>query len=127
MGFSTNGHGVLGQSDGAGTGLVGTSRSGIGVFGKGGNLAGFFEGNVEITGSLSIQGVNIQTLLQSVTAIDTRVNSLQQQVNSLLQLQQQANSLQQQLENLRQKHEQDIQGIAQSLITLAQRVTNLGG
>jgi hypothetical protein len=53
VGISTNGNGMWGQTDGAGTGVVGTSKSGIGVHGAGGRLAGLFEGNVEVTGDLS--------------------------------------------------------------------------
>lgn len=52
VGISTNGNGVWGQTDGAGIGVLGSSKSGIGVYGAGGKLAGFFEGNVEVTGDL---------------------------------------------------------------------------
>jgi hypothetical protein len=62
-GFSTSGDGVVGmtvngsqavwgQTDTAATGVLGTSGHGVGVWGKGGRLAAFFEGNVEITGDL---------------------------------------------------------------------------
>jgi len=54
VGISTNGNGVWGQTDGRGVGVLGTSAHGIGVYGKGGRLAGFFEGNVEITGDLNL-------------------------------------------------------------------------
>jgi hypothetical protein len=54
VGISTNGNGVWGQTDGRGVGVLGTSAHGIGVYGKGGRLAGFFEGNVEITGDLNM-------------------------------------------------------------------------
>jgi hypothetical protein len=36
---------------------LGTSKSGVGVHGKGGRLAGFFDGNVEVTGRLKIPGL----------------------------------------------------------------------
>ena len=52
VGVSTNGTGVWGQTDGAGIGVAGSSKNGIGVHGKGGRLAGFFDGDVEITGDL---------------------------------------------------------------------------
>lgn len=52
VGISTTGNAVWGQTDGAGIGVLGTSAHGVGVHGKGGRLAGFFEGNVEVTGDL---------------------------------------------------------------------------
>lgn len=54
VGISTNGNGVWGQTEGSGVGVLGTSKSGIGVFGKGGKLAGFFEGDVEVTGDIRL-------------------------------------------------------------------------
>ena len=54
VGISTEGNGVWGQTDGAGTGVLGTSKNGIGVYGKGGKLAGFFEGDVIVTGDLQL-------------------------------------------------------------------------
>lgn len=55
--FGTNdkGFGVVGVSDGS-TGVMGESKSGIGVHAKGGRLAGMFEGNVEMTGNLTVAG-----------------------------------------------------------------------
>jgi hypothetical protein len=53
-GISTKGHGVAGHSDGEGIGVIGTSKSGVGVHGKGGRLAGFFEGDVEVTGDIRL-------------------------------------------------------------------------
>ena len=55
VGISTNGNGVWGQTEGAGVGVLGTSKSGTGVYGKGGRLAGFFEGDVEVTGDIRLQ------------------------------------------------------------------------
>jgi hypothetical protein len=54
VGVSTNGHGIWGQTEGAGTGVIGTSKSGVGVHGKGSRLAGFFEGDVEVTGDIRL-------------------------------------------------------------------------
>jgi hypothetical protein len=54
VGISTKGNGVWGQTDGAGHGVLGTSKGGIGVYGKGGRLAGFFEGDVEVTGDIRL-------------------------------------------------------------------------
>jgi hypothetical protein len=49
---SANDSGVFGQNDGSGNGVAGFSQNGIGLFGKGGSLAGRFEGDVEVTGHL---------------------------------------------------------------------------
>jgi hypothetical protein len=54
MGISTSGNGVWGQTTGSGDGVLGTSALGVGVHGKGGRLAGLFEGDVEVTGDLRL-------------------------------------------------------------------------
>jgi hypothetical protein len=46
--------GVYGASNAGGTGVAGESNTGIGVHGKGGRLAGFFEGDVEVTGDVRL-------------------------------------------------------------------------
>ncbi len=48
-----------GEALAAGTGVIGTSVSGIGVLGKGGRLAGRFEGAVEVTGNIHLAGVDV--------------------------------------------------------------------
>jgi hypothetical protein len=50
-----DGVGLVAQSA-SGDGVFGISQSGIGVHGKGGKLAGQFEGDVQITGTLSVAG-----------------------------------------------------------------------
>jgi hypothetical protein len=50
----TGGAGVWGEHKGGGSGVVGVSQSGAGVYGKGGRVAAFFEGDVEITGDLRL-------------------------------------------------------------------------
>jgi hypothetical protein len=52
-GQSINSDGVVGNSD-SGEGVIGLSNKGIGVHGKGGRLAGFFEGDVEVTGDIRL-------------------------------------------------------------------------
>jgi len=47
-----NNAGVFGTNDGAGFGVTGVSPNGIGVSGKGGKLAGRFEGDVEVWGDI---------------------------------------------------------------------------
>jgi hypothetical protein len=48
------GAGVWGEHKGAGSAVVGISNSGTGIYGKGGRLAGYFEGDVEVTGDLRL-------------------------------------------------------------------------
>ena len=48
------GAGVCGEHKAGGSGVVGISDSGIGILGKGGHLAGRFEGDVEVTGDLRL-------------------------------------------------------------------------
>ncbi len=51
---TTGGAGVWGEHKGGGSGVVGISNSGAGVYGKGGRVAGFFEGDVEVTGDIRL-------------------------------------------------------------------------
>jgi hypothetical protein len=67
----------------AGDAVFGSSQTGIGVHGKGGHLGGYFEGNVAITGDLSVQGVSIQVWAQRVVHLEQLVAQLQQQVSAL--------------------------------------------
>lgn len=71
-GISRNGTGVSGESD---------SAFGIGVHGKGGRLAGLFEGNVEVTGSLTVRGADLSTLLDRINRL---AESLQNSANENL-------------------------------------------
>lgn len=54
MCHNPNGGGVFGTNDVGGSGVIGVSDSGIGVSGKGGRLAGRFEGDVEVTGDIRL-------------------------------------------------------------------------
>jgi hypothetical protein len=54
VGISKQNTGVLGISEAGGAGVIGESASGVGVHGKGGRLAGFFEGDVEVTGDIRL-------------------------------------------------------------------------
>lgn len=63
-GQSTENHAIVGTSKGTGAGVFGIAEKGngveghstnqIGVFGKGGRLAGKFEGDVEVTGDIRL-------------------------------------------------------------------------
>lgn len=63
-------------------GVVGESvdADGIGVFGKGGGLAGFFEGDVTITGKLNHGGFDA---FQQINSLKEQLSTLQTQVNGL--------------------------------------------
>jgi hypothetical protein len=130
------GDGVKGHASGQGKAAVcgfHLTNKGPGIFGKG-SPAGHFEGNVVVTGSLTVQGADLGNLLQRVGRLEQqgasagqvaqRVGNLETRINTL---QQQVNNLQQQLAALQQKQAEDVQGIAVSLATLAARVTALGG
>ena len=54
VGISKTSTGVLGISEASGDGVLGQSATGIAVHGKGGRLAGFFEGDVEVTGDIRL-------------------------------------------------------------------------
>jgi hypothetical protein len=54
VGISKVSTGVLGISEAGGVGVSGVSGAGVGIFGKGGRLAGFFEGDVEVTGDIRL-------------------------------------------------------------------------
>lgn len=56
VGISKQSTGVFGFSEASGDGVLGQSTSGVGVHGKGGRLAGLFEGNVEVTGNIEVTG-----------------------------------------------------------------------
>ncbi|WHZ26427.1 MAG: hypothetical protein OJF51_001222 [Nitrospira sp.] len=51
---TTGGAGIWGEHKGGGSGVAGISASGAGVYGKGGRVAGFFEGDVEVTGDIRL-------------------------------------------------------------------------
>ena len=48
------GAGLWGVHKGSGNAVVGISDSGTGIYGKGGRLAGYFEGDVEVTGDIRL-------------------------------------------------------------------------
>lgn len=49
-----NNAGVFGTNDKGGFGVIGVSEQGIGISGRGGRLAGRFEGDVEVTGDIRL-------------------------------------------------------------------------
>jgi hypothetical protein len=98
------GPGIHAESTGSSPALDGVAvGNGAGVYAKslGGGPAAFLDGNVDITGNLTIQGVSIQTWLQRIIALEQQHDQLVRRVNEIYE------------------------GTAQSLITLAARVTAL--
>lgn len=74
-GTSVEGTGTEGWSTN-GTGVFATSQNGVAIYGKGGKLAGFFEGDVEVTESLTVKGVSIHALLQRIIQLEEAVSAL---------------------------------------------------
>lgn len=53
-----NNGGLFGTNDKGGFGVIGVSEQGIGISGRGGRLAGRFEGDVEVTGDIRLTGAD---------------------------------------------------------------------
>jgi len=73
-GVSNTWHGVASESQ--------TTTGGAGVYGKG-VRARYFEGNVDIMGNLTIQGVSIQLWLQRIIHLEQEIAVLKQRVATL--------------------------------------------
>jgi hypothetical protein len=85
---SASDSGVYGLCNGNGNGVAGISDSGTGVYAKGGRFAGFFEGNVAVTGNLVVKGTDISTLISQVQSLGNlvgRVQGLEGRVQTLEQ------------------------------------------
>lgn len=74
--------GVIGTNTGDGNGVLAQSATGVGLAAKGGRLAGFFDGNVDITGKLTVAGRQFASQEQ-ITVLHQQVTGLQQQVANL--------------------------------------------
>ncbi|MBM7440696.1 hypothetical protein [Streptomyces sp. HB132] len=115
--FSVGGHGVYGTCD-DGTGVVATVKKGTGLYAHADNgRAALLDGHVEVNGKLNVAGTDVLDTLHQMAGLQQAVSGLQQQISGM----------QQQLTALQSKHTTDVEGIATSLITLAQRVSALGG
>lgn len=77
--------GVFGTNDKGGFGVIGVSEKGIGISGKGGKLAGQFEGNVEVTGSLFVGGVNVAAQLQRIQQLEQQLEQQGADVRQLVE------------------------------------------
>jgi hypothetical protein len=54
----SEGAGVWGEHRGSGNGVLATSAQGVGIYAKGQRLAGFFEGDVEVTGDIRLNNAD---------------------------------------------------------------------
>jgi hypothetical protein len=97
---TTGGAGVMGEHKNGGVGVLGVSEkeNGIGVLGRGKRLAGLFEGEVSITGNLTLQGVSIQTWLQRIVQLEQQATSAGQLVQRINSLEQKVTALQSQVD-----------------------------
>jgi hypothetical protein len=90
-GFSQSRNGVFGQSE-TGSGLHGYSKRQFGIYARSdAGTAGFFEGNVTVTGKLEVQGVNVTDLIHRIQQLEAK---LQQATQAALAAQQAANAVQ---------------------------------
>ena len=122
--LNANHGGVVGVSLAVGGhGVYGTCDNGIGVIGKGGQLAGRFEGDVEVTGNLTLQGVSI---LPRIVAVEQQVASLPTQ-QTVTQLQQQVTALQNQLNTAVSNLQGRVTLAEVAISDLKARVERLGG
>jgi hypothetical protein len=72
--------GVWGEHKGAGVGVKAVSNTGVGLIAFSNGTAAIFQGNVDITGSLTVQGTNVSALagrIQAVEALTGRVQALE--------------------------------------------------
>jgi hypothetical protein len=135
--FSTTNEAVHAETQSAGTAAIAAynanpAGTGAAIFAKKEGTqghAGFFHGKVWVSDELAVGGglkvggvpidagqvANVGPLMQRVTQLESRVGTLQQQLAGL----------QQQVTELKAKQATDVAGIAQSLVTLANRCTAL--
>jgi len=86
-----NASGVFGANNGGGNGVAGISERGIGVFAKGGLLAGFFDGNAEVTGHLKVNGQDLSDQIAQLRATlgdgnQGPLSRLDNRINTILQI-----------------------------------------
>ena len=102
------------------------TNKGPGIFGKG-SPAGLFEGDVAITGNLTLQGVSIQTWLQRIVQLEQQGASAGQLVQRVSSLEQQVAALQNQLNTAVSNLTGRVTQAEVAISDLKFRVTQLGG
>jgi hypothetical protein len=78
-GRSAKGDGVVGVATANGkSGVAGVNEGdgGVGIYGRGQRLAGLFDGNVDIIGSLSVEGLDIKDWLNRIETLERYVLEL---------------------------------------------------
>lgn len=93
------GDGVKGHASALGkSGVAGfhLTNKGPGIFGKG-SPAGLFEGNVVVTGSLTVQGVDLSALVQRIAQLEQQGANVGQLVQRLSSLEQKVAALESQI------------------------------
>lgn len=81
IGVAKTNTGVGGNST-SGTGVFAGSETGFALHAKGGRLAALFEGNVDITGTLNVQGLSFQALVRHIQHLEQQINDLKQRLGS---------------------------------------------
>jgi hypothetical protein len=106
------------------------TNQGPGIFGQG-NPAGLFQGDVNVTGALNVQGTNI---VQRIAALEQQTSSTAQLGTRIIALEQKIAALQTQLSNLQNQVNTAAQNLTArvtitevSISDLKARVTALGG
>jgi hypothetical protein len=113
QGNSSGNAGVQGNDSGTGTGVMGTSAKGIGISGKG-PTAGYFEGDVKVTGTLVAQ-VDFVVGSTKFTELALQVQQLQTQVTQL----------QAQLQQLEKEFSAHVHAVALPLLGGLNTITNV--
>ena len=130
FGESTKGEGVRGVSHSADhAAVVGTNdnAAGVGIFGKGKRLAGQFDGNVDVKGSLHVQGVDVGTLVQRIVQLEQQGTSVGQLVQRVGSLEQTVSALQSQLNTATSNLTGRVTQAEVAISDLKARITALGG
>lgn len=123
----TWGAGVWGEHKSTGSGVAGVSKDGVGIWGKGGRLAGIFEGDVNITKNLILQGVNINGWFQRIVQLEQQTVNMGQLIQRLNSLEQKVNALQSQVNTAISNLTGRVTQTEVAISDLKARVTNLGG
>lgn len=123
------GDGVKGHASGQGKAAVAgfhLTNKGPGIFGKG-SPAGLFEGDVTITGNLTLQGVSIQTWLQRIVQLEQQGANVGQLVQRVSSLEQKVAALENQINTAVSNLTGRVTQAEVAISDLKARVTALGG
>jgi hypothetical protein len=124
--------GVWGEHKGAGIGVKAVTSTGVGLVAVsiGDGKAGVFQGNVEITGSLTVQGTNIGGLagrIQAIEGLAGRVQAVEGLVGRVQTLEQKVAALESQVNTAVSNLTGRITQAELAIVDLKFRVQQLGG